>query len=307
MTRPEIRELECFVAVADHLNFSRAAGSLNLSQPPLTRHIQALEEKLGARLFNRNTHAVALTGAGNLFLEDARVILQQLDRASETIRRSSQGEIERLRLAFVGALLDEKLIRLIRRFRDERPGCQVEVTDLSPGAQLTALQAGTLDGGFIGARPSRDIKGLVFAVWKAEPLLLAVPEGHPLASMRDLSWNKLRHLGWIMVSRHAAPAFRNQFSQLEKKHGLAARIVQESDRVPAVLTMVAAGGGVTMIPQAVEHLITKGIVVRKLPAPCPQLQHTFAWREKSVPPVLEKFLSLLRREPHLTCRPRGPR
>ena len=117
MTRIDTRELESFVAVADHLNFSKAAKQLNLSQPPLTRHVQSLEDKLGSKLFERNTHAVAMTNAGKLFLEDARAILRHLDRAAETIRRSRAGETVRLRLAFVGALLDEKLVRLVQRFR----------------------------------------------------------------------------------------------------------------------------------------------------------------------------------------------
>ena len=111
MTRPDVRELECFVAVAEHLNFSRAARQLNLSQPPLTRQIQSLEQKLNARLEERNTHAVSLTDSGRLFLEDARAIINHLDRATETMRRAREGEEARLRLAFIGALLDQRLIR----------------------------------------------------------------------------------------------------------------------------------------------------------------------------------------------------
>ena len=142
MNRIDLRELECFVAVADHLNFSKAARQLNLSQPPLTRHVQSLEEKLGTRLFNRNTHAVALTDAGALFLEDAAAILRHLDRATESIQRARQGETTRLRLAFVGALLDDKLVCLIQKVREAHPEYQVEMTDLSPAAQLAAIQAG---------------------------------------------------------------------------------------------------------------------------------------------------------------------
>ena len=85
MNRPAVRELECFVAVTDCLNFSRAARQLNLSQPPLTRHIQSLEAKLGVKLFQRNTHAVSLTEAGALYREDAQAILSHLDRASATL------------------------------------------------------------------------------------------------------------------------------------------------------------------------------------------------------------------------------
>src|SRR5690242_16571417 len=145
MGRASVRELECFAAIAEHLNFSKAARHLNLTQPPLTRHIQSLEEKLGAKLFKRNTHAVSLTGAGVLFVEDARTILGHLDRASETIRRAAQGETLRLRLALIGALLDEKIVRLIQEFRGVYPNCQVQIMDLAPSAQLASIKAGNLD------------------------------------------------------------------------------------------------------------------------------------------------------------------
>jgi DNA-binding transcriptional LysR family regulator len=294
MNRPAVRELECFVAVTDCLNFSRAARQLNLSQPPLTRHIQSLEAKLGVKLFQRNTHAVSLTEAGALYREDAQAILSHLDRASATLRRASQGETVRLRLAFIGALLDEKLVRLLQRFRQLHPACQVQITDLSPSAQITAIKAGELDGGFIGARPAQPLKGVAFAVWGTEPLLLALPETHELAKVRALTWPDLKNRHWVMVSRVAAPAFRQQFAQLEKARGLSARIIQESDRVPAILTMVAAGSGVTMVPQSVTHLISKGVVFRNLPSPQPMLHHAFAHPSGEMSTALEAFIKLLR-------------
>jgi len=294
MERAAVRELECFVAAADHLNFSRAARQLNLTQPPLTRHIQSLEAKLGAKLFTRNTHAVALTPAGVLFLEDARALLNQLDRAAEAVRRLSRGETSRLRLSFIGALLDERLVQLIQQFRVAHPNCQVQITDLAPAAQLAAIKAGELDGGFIGAKPSEKMKGFEFVVWAKEPLMLAVPANHALAQASGLSWRQLRGLNWVMVSRMAAAAFRRQFAQLDRQYKLSARIVQESDRVPAVLTMVAAGNGVTMAPQSVARLITEGICFLKLPEPNPALHHTFAFHARRASPSLKDFLKLLK-------------
>jgi DNA-binding transcriptional LysR family regulator len=294
MPRVAVRELECFVATAEHLNFSKAARQLNLSQPPLTRHIQSLEEKLGIKLFERNTHAVSLTSAGGLYLEDARSILNQIDRGAEAVRRVSKGETMRLRLAFIGALLDEKLVQVLQRFRAANPTCQVQITDLPPSAQLAAIKAGELDGGFIGARPAQKIKDLEFMLWAREPLVLAMPEISELAQVRLLKWPHLRNLNWVMVSRSAAPAFRQQFAQLDKQHGLSARIIQESERVPAILTMVAAGNGVAMVPQSVAHLITKGVRFLRLPSPQPVLHQSFAYQNKNVSVALTAFLKLLR-------------
>ena len=121
MNSVAIYELHCFVAVAEELNFSRAAKRLHMSQPPLSRQIQSLESKLGVRLLNRNTRSVALTSAGTLYLEDARQILTRLDAAAASARRAVTGEILRLRLAFVGALLDENLVTCSRRFENFIP------------------------------------------------------------------------------------------------------------------------------------------------------------------------------------------
>jgi DNA-binding transcriptional LysR family regulator len=172
MIRPDLRELECFLAVADHLNFSKAARYLNLSQPPLTRRIKSLESKLGSILFKRNTHSVSLTDHGKLYLEDVRAIIGQLDQASETIRRARHGETDRLRLAFVGALLDERLVELIQLFRQSHPACQLQIADLPPSSQLDLINTGEIDGGFVGAKPARAMKDIAFTVWRKEPLLL---------------------------------------------------------------------------------------------------------------------------------------
>jgi DNA-binding transcriptional LysR family regulator len=295
MTRPDLRELECFVAVAERLNFSKAARQLNLSQPPLTRHIKSLEAKLGSRLFERNTHSVSLTDQGRLYLEDVRAIIGRLDQASETIRRARHGETDRLRLAFVGALLDEKLVELIQLFRHTHPACQLQIADLPPSSQLDLINSGELDGGFIGAKPSRTTKDIAFAVWRKEPLLLALPESHPLAKIQTLRWRDLADRSWVMVSPTAAPAFRHQFSEICDRHRLAPRIVQVSDRVPAILTMVAAGSGMTLVPQTVEHLISKGVVFRELPSPKPVLLHTFAYRPPHLSTALEDFLAILQK------------
>jgi LysR family transcriptional regulator, benzoate and cis,cis-muconate-responsive activator of ben and cat genes len=295
MIRPQLRELECFIAVADHLNFSKAARQLNLSQPPLTRHIKSLEFKLGTRLFERNTHSVFLTDHGRLYLEDVRAIIARLDQASEMIRRARHGETDRLRLAFVGALLDEKLVELVKSFRRAHPACQLQIADLPPSSQLDLIRAGELDGGFIGAKPAQATKDLAYAVWRKEPLLLVVPETHPLAEIQVLRWRDLTDRSWVMVSPAAAPAFRNQFAEICHRHKLAPRIVQESDRVPAILTMVAAGSGLTLVPQTVEHLISKGVAFRELPSPKPVLFHAFGYRPRYQTKALKDFLSILQK------------
>jgi DNA-binding transcriptional LysR family regulator len=294
MIRPTVYELECFVVLAEELNFSQAARRLNLSQPPLSRQIQALEEKLGCRLFLRNTRAVSITPAGTLFLADARGLLNQLDAATEAVRRAEGGETSRLRLGFVGALLDEDLVQTLQRFRELNPRCQIHLTDLTPAPQLTALRAGNLDGAFIGAHPQALAPEFRALVWKREPLGIALPAAHPLAAAPALQLGQLCEEGWVMVSREAAPAFRQQFASWCERAKFKPRIVQESERVAAVLTMVAASQGISLLPAAVGRLIGAGVVFRKIAGrQPPSLDHTFVYRRKAVSAELLNFVALL--------------
>ena len=293
MNRADIHELECFVAVAEELNFSRAAARLHMSQPPLSRQIQSLEEKLALRLFERSTRAVSLTPAGALYLEDARELLTRLDAAAESARRAVAGEGARLRLAFIGALLDEALVRLLQTFRASHPHCQIHVADLPAGAQLEALNTGQVDGAFIGAPVKNAGREVVSVTWKRERLLLALPESHALAASKAIPLAALRPESWVMISRSAAPAFRLQFDALCARADFRPRVVQESDRVAAVLTMVAAGQGISLLPEAVSRLIGAGVALRALKGGKPMLEHTFIYRVRNTNPALADFVGLI--------------
>jgi LysR family transcriptional regulator, benzoate and cis,cis-muconate-responsive activator of ben and cat genes len=294
INRATIQEIEGFLAVAEELSFSRAARRLHISQPPLSRHIQSLEEKLGTPLFQRSTRSVSLTAAGMLYQSDVRDLLTRLDGASEAARRAASGESTRLRLAFVGGLLDESLVQVLRKFRRLHPHCQLQLTDFAPGEQLDALTAGTIDGGFIGAPPQKADRHLQTIIWKREPLLLALPENHPLASQKSIRLSRLKDDGWVMVSREAAPAFRQQFDHLCATARLKPRIVQESSRVAAVLTMVAAEQGISLLPQSLSHWIEKSVAFRPLADFKAALEHTFAYQKKQSSKALSDFVSLLR-------------
>ncbi|MBW0000863.1 MAG: LysR family transcriptional regulator [Verrucomicrobia bacterium] len=306
MNRPTVHELECFQATAEELNFSRAAKRLNLSQPALSRQIRSLEDKLGVHLLVRSTRRVTLTNAGALYLEDARTLLTRLDHATDAARRTSKGETTRLRLAFVGALLDDRLIRVLRDFRRSHVRCQVHLTDLPPARQLEALRAGELDGGFVGAPPDRIDPGLRTVLWRSEPLVLALPVAHRFAREKSVRLANVRDDGWVMVSRDAAPAFRRQFDRFCASEKFRARIVHESERVSAVLTMVAAEQGISLLPKGVSRLIANGVRFVALAGRTARLDHTFAFAAGRPPPEIEDLVALLSR-PDPPCPRQRPR
>lgn len=295
MNRVTVFELECFTAVAEELNFSRAARRLHISQPPLSRQIQGLEAKLGVRLLDRNTRSVALTSAGALYLEDARQILMRLDSAAASARRAETGEDVRLRLAFVGALLDEKMVTILQKFRKRHSKCQIYLADLPPSEQIDALVAGQVDGAFIGALPSRLDKHLRTVTWKREPLLLVLPEKHPSAREKSVSFDSLKKESWVMVSRKAAPAFRRQFDRLCADAAVHPRVVQESERAAAVLTMVAADQGVSIFPESISQQVHPAVVFRRVRGATPTLDHTFAYRAIPENELMKDFLEILKR------------
>src|SRR5260221_960908 len=230
MNRPSLWELECFVAVAEELHFSKAAKRLHLSQPPLTRQIQSLERKLEVQLLRRKTRTVELPLPGELCLADAREILNHLDRASFAANRSGGGETERLRLGFLSSLLGPDLIRVLRSFRDERPTCQVELLDLPAADQLSQIQNGTLDGGLIGGAPAKHSSDLRFLVWKTERYMVGLPERHQLSVKKVLASPELANEKRVLTSRATQPASRNRLPEFCSTSGCSARAVHSSAR-----------------------------------------------------------------------------
>ncbi len=287
-----LRELECFTAVAEELSFTRAARRLHLAQPPLSRHIRTLEEKIGARLFERTQRSVRLTGAGALFYDETRGILRQLVRAGEAARRSALGATSRLRLGFVSAVLSPELVETFRLFRAEHPEVQVMLHDSPPAEQLQAIARGALDGGFVGLAPANHPAGIHLAPWRREPLACFVPAGHRLAGIPKIALKDLAAEPFVAVSSEAAPAFSEHVRALCRGAGFRPRIVLESPRAQAVAVMVAAGSGVALLPESLARVT--GDAAKAIPLKKPSiLTHMFAHLTAPIPEAMRLFLRQL--------------
>lgn len=286
-----LRELECFTAVAEELSFTRAAQRLHLAQPPLSRHIRALEGKLGAPLFDRSGRQVALTAAGAVFYEETRTVLPQLTRAGETTRRFVSGETARLRLGFVSAVLSPELVEVLRTFRERHPAVQLLMQDSPPAEQLAALRRGELDGGFIGLPPDTRTPGIQFLPWRREPLAAFVPFGHPLAKRRQIALRELAGEALVAVSSEAAPAFAAYLRTVCGKAGFRPRIVLESSRAQAVAVMVAAGTGIALLPASLARVVGEAAAIVALQK-APRIEHVFARAAGSPSPAMRQFTAL---------------
>ena len=249
MNQPEIRELECFVAVAEELSFSKAARRIHLSQPPLSRHIRNLEDKLGVQLLKRSTRRVELTAAGTLFLEDIRSVLRQINRATDSLRQAGSGPLSRLDIGFVAYLLESGMMRHLQRLRENRPECRIRLYDRTAPDLIEAVRSNEIDGAFIGTIPKK-LPGTIQAViWERAALRIAISKYHPLAAQKKLSIRDLKNESWIMIARKAAPAFHDIFLQLCTNEGFRPKITYESESPHVISAMVAVGEGISLVTE----------------------------------------------------------
>lgn len=259
MTEYSLRELECFLAVAEEMSFTRAAARLRLAQPPLSRHIRTLEEKLGVVLFERNQRRVALTPAGHAFRAEARDILPRLRRAGEAAKRAALGETDRVEVGFVSAVLSPELVAVFTGFGKRHPQVCLQLHDLLPSDQLAALGRGELDVAFVGVAPERLPAGLTTTRWREEDLLAFVPPNHPFAGRDEVRLSELANEPFVMISAEAAPSFVSLLHRLCLAEGFRPRIVQEASRAQAVAALTVAGAGVSILPASLDRITGNGI------------------------------------------------
>lgn len=290
-----IRELECVVAVAEELSFTRAARRLHLSQPPLSRHIQSLEARLGIKLFARSPRSVALTPAGRAFLTDTKGALAQLQRAADRAKRAARGETTRLDLGFVSAVLNPDLISIFQRYRTAHPAVDLTLHDCPPAEQLRAIAEGRLDGGFVGSSPATPSSGLVFIPWSREPLMVFLPRGHRLQGAARVKMADLATESFVMVAAESAPCFSQQIHQLCMDAGFRPKVVQEAARGQAVAVMVAAGTGVAILPASMARIAGESSVAIPLTAKGASVAYVFARRLGEPVAPLRDFVAGLER------------
>lgn len=284
----ELRQLRYFVAVAEELHFRRAAARLNLSQPPLSHQIRALEDELGYPLLVRSRQRVQTTAAGEALLRDARALLLDLDRAVDNARRVHEGQAGRLRISFVGSALLSIVPQIVRRFRGARPRIDIELRERSTADQLMALASGDTDLG-LAQLPIGD--ALVDAeVLRRERMIAAIPSTHPLAALRRVSLRRLAEQPFVLFPRDQAPGFYDRLVGSLTGAGTPPRIIQYAPEMQTIIGLVASGIGVSLVPASVQQLALDGVVYRPVSqAPHSELAAISRPGERS--PLVQAFLA----------------
>jgi DNA-binding transcriptional LysR family regulator len=289
---PELRHLRYFVAVAEELNFSRAARRLRMAQPPLSVAIRQLEQELGAELFQRSSREVTLTEAGRSLLDGARRTLAEAERAMTDAQRAAAGEVGTLRLAFSWSARFETLPALGKAFRAERPDVAVLTEQMWNARMPAALRRGSID---VAVSLCPEIAGeLSYEPIRREGVVALLDSQHPLAGEDALPLEALEEETFVFFPRELAPRLHDTLFGFCRRVGFEPKLRSESFhsgwdlRVLADLSVVAIG------PAAVGRDLPEGVSAVPLSNPVDRLETDLVWRADDSSPTVAAFLDVAR-------------
>lgn len=287
----ELRHLRYFLVLADELHFGRAAKRLSISQPPLTVAIQQLEAEVGAAVFLRSSRGVQLTAAGAALVPAAQAALDQAAQALHAARDAASGHTGRLQVGFAGTMLYRGLPQMLRRFRIDHPRLQLGLHELSSSEQIVELQHGRLDAGFVHV--SRAPEGLAQLLVSSQPFVACLPVGHPLARRRTLPIAALVDEPFALISRSVSPDYYARIANACQAAGFQQRPLHELRHWLSVVSLVAQGLAVSLVPAALQQAGLDGAVfvpVEDPDATLPRYETRCLWDPAHDRPALGLFL-----------------
>ncbi|MFN8609443.1 MAG: LysR substrate-binding domain-containing protein [Vulcanimicrobiota bacterium] len=287
----ELRHLRYFLAVAEQLHFGRAAEQLHMAQPPLSTQIRQLEEMLGAQLFVRSQRKVQLTEAGRVFREEAVAVMQAVNLAVERAQQASRGVLGRLRLGFASSAPFGIFPKLLRRYREAYPDVVLELKELGSAEQLLALQERRLDVGLV--RLPVSATNIRVEAIDRESIIIALPEKHPKAEASELLLADFRNDPFIIFPRHEGPGLYDRLINLCLQAGFTPRIVQEVGQMHAIVGLVGAGLGVSLVPETLQTVHARGVRYRHL-RDGPYIEMALAYRDEHLTPLQQAFVAMAR-------------
>jgi LysR family hca operon transcriptional activator len=285
----ELRHLRYFIAVAEEGSLTNAAERrLHTAQPSLSRQIRDLELEVGVPLLERGARGIALTLAGRVFLEHARLVLLQVETAGEAARRAAQPEKPSF---VVGFLTGHEVIWLpdvLRILREEQPGIEITLASQSSPELAGALMRGKVDVAFL--RRESPAPGLAFKFLIREALVAVLPVGHRLTARKQIRPQDVA--GEIYVSpTRVAPALKAVIDDYAKKAGIALRPEYDAENLSSAMSLVASTGGITLLPAYAQNLLSPAVVIRPLSGEAPTIDLMMGYNRSNMSAVLKRFLS----------------
>ncbi len=264
----ELRHLRYFRAVAEEEHITRAAERLEMQQPPLSQQIKALEIELDVKLFDRLPRGVALTEAGKHFFDDACNILDRLEEAKARARRVARGEEGNIAIGFTSSVIFHPATRnVIQAYRSRSPGLTLSLEEDGSTELINSIHENRLDVAFVrtGATHTPDVK--IYPLLE-EPMRLALPAGHPLASMDDrlIDLSDLAELPLVLYRRSSGPGLYDRIISAFGRRGVTPNIIQEAPRIGSALNLVAVGLGACFVPESLCVTHPEGVHYRAIEA-----------------------------------------
>lgn len=292
----DFSQLRCFAAVAEELHFGRAAARLNMTQPPLSRQIQVLERVLDVQLLERTSRTVRLTAAGRSFLPEAQRILRLAETATHVTRQVAAGRAGVLKFGFTAASAYDFLPRLVTALRRALPDVTLALREMVSKDQIEELLAGRIDAALV--RPPVTHPDLIAVRALAEPLVVALPAGNPLALRDGLTPADLGREPLIGYAPNEARYFHDLVLGLLAEAEIQPPMVQQLTQIHSILALVRAALGIALVPAAAERLRFEGVVFRPLALPAPRpVELLLAWRRDADDPLIARLVSILAEMP----------
>lgn len=290
----ELRHLKYFLTVAEELNFSRAATKLYISQPALSRQIKDLEDELKVLLFVRESKGLKLTEAGQVFLEHAKDILNRADIAVQTIKDNYSNTSAPLIVGYIPTILQSFLGKALQEFGMEYPQMMIKLQEMPPSKQVQALREGAIDIAFMGNPPDELEEEFMVKCIKQVPIMALLPDTHPLAHQSSIDLAQLASEKFIGISEELFPGRNERILDTCKCAGFIPKLNLFADSHASMITLVAAGQGVTVMPREAESLPHPNVLFMPLHSPIYYARSTAVWKkETAIKSSLEKFIQIL--------------
>jgi len=289
----ELRHLRYFVAVADELNFTRAAARLNTSQPSLSQQVRQLEAHVGVALLDRSRHHVALTDAGRVFVREARDILGRIEHAGRLAKQAANGRAGDLSVGTFPAA-DVRIFPTLRPLAATHlPNVRLILHSKYTVEPVVGLRTGALDVAFL--RGPLDVEGLDILEVAREQIVVVLPAHHPLTRRTRIPIHVLHDLPCITMERALAPALHDAIAALYRQARIRMQAVSSADNVLGHLQLVQEGLGFALLPDSVSAMLPPGVVVKPLAGdPSPVVSIVVAWRTGNGSPLVRAFVDLVR-------------
>ncbi|NBG92510.1 MULTISPECIES: LysR family transcriptional regulator [Pseudomonas] len=293
----ETRLLRQFIAVAEELNFNKAAIRLHMAQPPLSQAINRLEDKLGFSLFTRNKRGVKLTPAGDAFLNTAYSTLKELELGIEHARQVSQGIAGKLTVTALSIAYYESLLSTLRQFRESYPKVQLIIKEMPSSSQARAIVSGEADIAFMRKLPI-SAQNVESRLLLDEEIVMAMPADHPKAKEGRIDLRDFAGEDFVFTPQALGIGYHSQLIALCEAAGFYPRVVQEAAQIQTLIGLVACGFGVALVPESIAGSIMRDkVLFRRInsvtASPNPAIGLYMSWNTDNQSPLMDSFISML--------------